>query len=197
MDDVMIRQMCAFERDAAFPDDLAIPIRMLVLDVDGVLTDGGLYYNEDGLAMKRFDVQDGLGIKLAQRAGIEVVIISGMASAALLKRAADLGVGECHDGCFHKLARLEQIIGSRGLSWENVAYVGDDVIDLPAMCAVGLPLAVHNAQPEVRVMARYVAPRGGGAGGVRWLIRHILLAQGRMGDLLADFAQEFVRQNEK
>lgn len=179
--------MCELDRDASFPDALAQDIKMIVLDVDGVLTDGGLYYDNNGLAMKRFDVQDGLGIKLAQRAGIEIVIISGMQSLALRKRASDLAIAECHDGCLHKLPKLEGIMEDRGVLWNNVAYVGDDVIDIPVMRRAGLPLAVKNAQPEVRAVARYTAPYRGGAGGVRWLVRHILLAQGRLGDILADF----------
>lgn len=179
--------MCELERDASFPDELAKPIKMLVLDLDGVLTDGGLYYDDNGLRLKRFDVQDGLGIKLAQRAGIEVVILSGMESPALMKRACDLGIDECHAGFFHKLPKLEEIMAARKFSWAEVAYVGDDVIDLPVLRKAGLALAVRNAQPEIRVAAHYVAPLDGGAGAVRWVIRHILLAQDRLASILADF----------
>lgn len=187
VDKELLRRMCELERDASFPDELARPVKMLVLDVDGVLTDGGLYYNDDGLAMKRFDVQDGLGIKLVQRAGIEVVILSGMESAALMKRACDLGIEECHAGYFHKLPKLEEIMAARGISWSEVAYIGDDVIDLPVLRKAGLALAVKNAQPEIRAAVHYVSPLSGGAGGVRWFIRHILLAQGRLSSILADF----------
>lgn len=179
--------MCELERDALFPAERARPVKMLVLDVDGVLTDGGLYYNDTGLTIKRFDVQDGIGIKLAQRGGIEIVIISGMPSPALMKRAGDLGIDECHAGLFHKLPKLEEIMAARGLGWHEIAYVGDDVIDVPIMRRCGLALAVQNAQPEAKAAAHYVAPRPGGSGGVRWCIRHILLAQGRMAELLADF----------
>ena len=187
MDNELLRRMCELERDASFPGELAKPVKMLVLDVDGVLTDGGLYYSDEGLALKRFDVQDGLGIKLAQRAGIEVVIISGMESPALMARAKDLGIAECHAGVFRKLPKLEGIMAARGVSWHEVAYVGDDVIDLPILRRAGLALAVKNAQPEIRAAVHYVAPCGGGAGGARWLIRHILLAQGRLSAILADF----------
>lgn len=187
MDKELLTRMCELERDGLFPADRARPIKMLVLDVDGVLTDGGLYYDDTGLAMKRFDVHDGLGIKLAQRGGIEVVIISGMVSPALMKRAEALGIDECHAGFFHKLPKLEEIMASRSLNWQEIAYVGDDIIDMPIMRRCGLALAVQNAQPELKAVAHYVAPRPGGAGGVRWCIRHILLAQGRMPELLADF----------
>lgn len=187
MAEELLRRLCALERDPAFPDGRAKAIRLLALDVDGVLTDGGLYYNDDGLAMKRFDVQDGLGVKLAQRAGIEVVILSGMESPALLKRAGDLGITECHAGFFRKLPKLEEILAARGMDWTELAYVGDDVIDLPALRRAGLALAVRNAQPEIRAVAHYVAPLDGGAGAVRWLIRHILLAQDRLAPLLAEF----------
>lgn len=186
-DKALLKKMCAADVDPAFPAELARPVKLLVLDVDGVLTDGGLYYESSGLSCKRFDVQDGLGIKLAQRAGLEVAIISGMESEALMRRAADLGVEECHAGTFYKLPKLEEIMRARGLGWHEVAYVGDDVIDLPVMLRAGLALSVKNAQPEARVAAHYVAPLGGGAGGVRWLIRHILLAQNRLEDILAAF----------
>lgn len=183
----IILQMCELERDQSFPNDLAKPVKMLVLDVDGVLTDGGLYYDDAGLAFKRFDVQDGLGIKLAQRAGIEVVIISGMESPALMARAKDLGISECHAGVFRKLPKLEEIMAARGLSWSELAYIGDDIIDLPVLRRAGLALAVKNAQPEIRAVAHYVSPFCGGSGGVRWFIRHILLAQGAMPAILTDF----------
>lgn len=183
----LIGRMCEFERDSSFPDERAKAIKMLVLDVDGVLTDGGLYYGDEGLAIKRFDVQDGLGIKLAQRAGIEVVIISGMESPALMFRAKDLAITECHAGIFRKLPKLEEIMAARGISWTELAYVGDDIIDLPILHRAGLALAVKNAQPEIRAAVHYVAPLCGGAGGVRWCIRHILLAQGHMSAILADF----------
>lgn len=187
MDKKLLEKICAEDRDPAFPSDLAKDVKLLVLDVDGVLTDGGLYYGDSGLYLKRFDVQDGLGIKLAQRVGLEVVIISGMESGALMRRAADLGIEECHAGAFHKLPKMEEIMRTRGLKWHEVAYVGDDVIDLPVMRLAGLALAVKNAQPEARVAAHYVAPLGGGAGGVRWIIRQILLAQDRLGDAISVF----------
>lgn len=187
MDKELLNRLCEFERDANFPDDLAKTVKLLVLDVDGVLTDGGLYYGDNGLSLKRFDVQDGLGIKLAQRAGIEIAIISGMESAALQHRARTLGIKECHAGFVEKLPKLEAIMNERGLSWSELAYLGDDIVDLSVMRMVGLSLAVHNAQPEVRAMANYVTPCSGGAGAVRWVIRHILLAQGRLPELLAEF----------
>ncbi|MDL2285117.1 HAD-IIIA family hydrolase [Desulfovibrio sp. OttesenSCG-928-F07] len=173
--------------DANFPTAIAKNIKMVVLDIDGVLTDGGLYYNDNGLAFKRFEVQDGMGIKMAQRSGIEIVIISGMKSAAVEARATDLGINECHTGCVFKLPKLEEIMQKNALEWKNVAYVGDDVIDLPIMCKAGLPLAVANAQPEVKAIAAYVTPINGGNGAVRQLLRHIMAAQGVLENRIADF----------
>lgn len=186
----LLQKMRGLDYDPGFPAERAQPIKMLVLDVDGVLTDGGLYYNDEGLALKRFDVQDGLGIKLAQRAGMEIVIISGMESEALRKRARDLGIEECHAGRIHKLPVMSKIMEARGLGWENLAYVGDDVIDLPILCRAGLALAVGNAQPEARAVAHYVAPKDGGHGAVRWLIRHILIAQNKLDGLVSEFISQ-------
>lgn len=181
-----LEAMASADTDPDFPSELARQIKMLVLDVDGVLTDGGLYYGDDGLSHKRFDVQDGMGIKLAQRAGIEVVIISGMRSMALEKRGEDLGIEECHGGRHLKLPLLQDIMDKKDLGWENVAFVGDDMIDLPILCKVGLPLAVANAQPEVKAIAAYTSPAAGGNGAVRQMVRQILIAQGVWPKILSD-----------
>ncbi len=185
--DELKNRLAAAGLDPSFPDDLAKSIKMVVLDVDGVLTDGGLYYGDNGLSFKRFDVQDGMGIKMAQRSGIEVVIISGMKSLAVEMRGADLGIAECHAGRVHKLPLLEEIMRKQGLDWHNVAYVGDDVIDLPIMCKTGLALAVQNAQPETKAVAHYVSPLCGGNGAVRQLLRQIMAAQGSLPARVADF----------
>ena len=173
--------------DLLFPAALALPVKMLVLDVDGVLTDGGLYYGDQGLAIKRFDVQDGLGIKLAQQVGLEFSLISGMESAALRQRARDLGISECYAGSLDKLPILQDIMRRKGLDWPAVACLGDDLPDLPLLRRAGLALAVQNAQPEVRRAAHYVSPLFGGRGAVRQILRQILLAQGRLEELLARF----------
>ncbi len=163
---------------------LAKPIRLLVLDVDGVMTDGGLYYDSTGLVIKRFAVLDGIGIKLAQSVGIQVAIISGMKSAAVEKRVELLGITEYHGGFDNKVTVLDTIRKRHNLEWHEIAYLGDDWVDLAPMLRVGLPAAVANAMPDVKDVARYVTVTPGGHGAVRELIDLLLLAQGRRDALL-------------
>jgi 3-deoxy-D-manno-octulosonate 8-phosphate phosphatase (KDO 8-P phosphatase) len=168
-----------------FPQQLAADIRMLVLDVDGVLTDGGLYYDLQNKVVKRFDVQDGLGIKIAQKAGIRVAVITGLESPVVEARVRDLGITDYYSGFLDKRACLEEIRERHQLRWEQMAYLGDDWVDLSVMDMVGLPLAVANAQPEVKDIAGYVTTAKGGQGAVREIIRHLLMAQGKYEAVLA------------
>ena len=168
-----------------FPIQAALDIRVLVLDVDGVLTDGGLYYDLQNQVMKRFDVQDGLGIKIAQAAGISVAVITGLVSKAVEIRVRELGISDYYAGYLDKRACLEEIREKHNLSWEQMAYLGDDWVDLSVMDMVGLPLAVANAQPEVKQIANYVTTAKGGQGAVREIIRHLLMAQGKYEAVLA------------
>lgn len=168
-----------------FPLQAAQHIRLLVLDVDGVLTDGGLYYDLRNQVMKRFDVQDGLGIKIAQKAGIRVAVITGLESAAVEARVRDLGITDYFAGFLDKRACLEELKARHELQWEEMAYLGDDWVDLSVMDMVGLPLAVANAQPEVKNIASYVTTAKGGQGAVREIIRHLLMAQGKYEAVLA------------
>ncbi|MDR0338682.1 MAG: HAD hydrolase family protein [Desulfovibrio sp.] len=168
-----------------FPIQAAVDIRLLVLDVDGVLTDGGLYYDLRNQVMKRFDVQDGLGIKIAQKAGIRVAVITGLDSDAVEARVRDLGIGDYFAGFLDKRACLEELKDRHSLQWEQMAYLGDDWVDLSVMDMVGLPLAVANAQPEVKKIAAYVTTARGGQGAVREIIRHLLMAQGKYEEVLA------------
>jgi len=142
-------------------------VKLLVLDVDGVLTDGSLYYSERGEEIKKFHVRDGQGIRLAQQAGIEVALLSGNASAAVQQRARGLGITHVFLGLDDKLATLEALCKHLGLSLAQVAYVGDDVNDLPALRAVGCPVTVADARPENRACAIYVTHLPGGQGAVR------------------------------
>jgi 3-deoxy-D-manno-octulosonate 8-phosphate phosphatase (KDO 8-P phosphatase) len=153
---------------------------MLLLDVDGVLTDGGLYYDSEGNISKRFNVQDGLGIKLAQAAGLEVGVITGLDSPAVERRVRELGIEEYFAGHLKKMAILEDIQERKGLTLEQIAYVGDDWVDAAPMRAVGLAMAVTNAQPEILELAHWVSRHKGGHGAVREAVRFILLAQGRL-----------------
>ena len=168
-----------------FPVQAAEDIRLLVLDVDGVLTDGGLYYDLQNQVMKRFDVQDGLGIKIAQHAGITVAVITGLVSKAVEARVKDLGVKDYFAGYQDKRSCLEEIRNRHKLEWKHIAYLGDDWVDLSVMSMVGLPLAVANAQPEVKNVASYVTMARGGQGAVREVIRHLLMAQGKYEAVLS------------
>lgn len=173
------------EFSQSFPWEKGEKVSLLVLDVDGVLTDGGLYYNADGLYLKRFDTQDGLGVKLAEECGIKTAIISGMDSEAVGQRAKVLGISECHTGIQQKLPKLQEIMQANALEWENVAYIGDDWLDLPLFKRAGLAIAPANAQPEVKLMADFVCPLAGGNGAVRYAVRHILQARGLLETALS------------
>lgn len=142
-------------------------IKLLALDVDGILTDGGLYYTESGEVCKKFNVKDGKGIKLLMQSGIEVAIISANDSAATLYRAQKLGIVNCFTGVENKLEVLKNLSHKLNLSLSQVAYMGDDLNDLPVLQAVGLPLTVVDAIPENRAVAAYVTKLPGGQGAVR------------------------------
>lgn len=165
-------------------ESLARRVKLLVLDVDGVMTDGGLYYDATGLALKRFDVHDGIGLRLAKSAGIEVAVLSGMDVPCVVKRLEILGITEYHGGSDNKRTLLDAMRRRLGLEWEEIAYLGDDWVDLAPMLAVGLPAAVANAQPEVREAARYVTRLSGGHGAVRELVDFLLTCQGKRDTLL-------------
>lgn len=142
-------------------------IRALALDVDGVLTDGGMYYGPGGEGMKRFNVKDGMGLRLVLEAGIAVALISGEESEILRRRAEKLKITDVFVGVEDKLKTLEAFLEARKIALEETAYVGDDVNDLPAMQKVGVPVAVADAVPEVRKAARWVTTRRGGEAAVR------------------------------
>ena len=163
-------------------------IKLLILDVDGVLTDGGLYYDKDGNVTKRFNVQDGLGIKFAQQAGIELAVITGLNHGAVEKRVTELGITEYYPGQKEKLPFYEKLLADKGLSDDEVAYIGDDWIDVPVMQRVGLPMAVKNAQPEIFGVSRWISSRKGGDGAVREAISFILDAQGKLSAIWKEWA---------
>ena len=165
------------------PDALAKTVKLLILDVDGVLTDGGLYYDSEGRIMKRFNVQDGLGIKLAQQAGLEVAVITGLSSQAVEKRVRELGVEEYFAGNHKKVPLVDDILRRKGLRYDEVAYLGDDWVDAGVMRRARLPMAVANAQPEIKGLAAWVCQERGGHGAVREAIAFILRAQGKLDDL--------------
>jgi 3-deoxy-D-manno-octulosonate 8-phosphate phosphatase (KDO 8-P phosphatase) len=158
----------------AVPPKLLKRIRALVLDVDGVLTDGGMYYGPNGEGLKRFHVKDGMGLRLVLEAGIAVALISGEASEILRRRAEKLKIADVFIGVEDKLRTLEGFLAARKIAIEDAAYVGDDVNDLGPMGKVGLPVAVADAVPQVRKAARWVTSRRGGDAAVREVCDAIL-----------------------
>jgi len=167
--------------------DKAKKIKLILLDVDGVLTDGGVIYGADGEELKIFDVKDGLGIKLAQATGLKVGIISGRASAALEKRASDLKLDIFFQGQRDKRAGYEMIKETMGVTDQEVAYVADDINDLPVFVQVGLKIAVNDAVAEIRKRADYVTKRRGGRGAVREVVELILEGQNKMETAVQNF----------
>jgi 3-deoxy-D-manno-octulosonate 8-phosphate phosphatase (KDO 8-P phosphatase) len=164
-------------------EELAKKIRLVILDVDGVLTDGGVYMGAlpggESLEMKRFDIQDGLGIRLLQWAGIEVAVVSGRVSEATAIRARELDIVECHqDGGAQKVRAIKGILERQGLEWDQVAMLGDDLPDLAVMRRVGVPAAVANATDEVRRVAVWQGKKKGGQGAVREFCEAILKGRG-------------------
>ena len=173
--------------DAKLAIARARDVELLVLDVDGVVTDGGIYVDARGEVTKRFHVHDGLGIKAAQAAGLAVAVISGLDSPAVAARMRDLGIEEYHPGFKNKVETLRDILRRKGLTPKQVAYLGDDWVDAGPLRLVGLPMAVCDAQPEILELACWVSSRPGGQGAVREAIRFLLTASGRLADAYARF----------
>ena len=160
-------------------------IRLVLMDVDGVMTDGTILFLGDGTEVKGFHAQDGVGIRLAQRCGIEIGVVTGRRSKAVEQRCAELDISELHQGSWQKLPIFEEILARRGLSAEDVCYIGDDLVDLPLLRRAGLAATVADAHPEVRAVAHAVAELPGGRGAVREILEAILKAQGRWDELMA------------
>jgi 3-deoxy-D-manno-octulosonate 8-phosphate phosphatase (KDO 8-P phosphatase) len=151
-------------------------VRALVTDVDGVLTDGGLYYAESGEELKRFDVRDGQGLVLLREAGLVTAIVTAKQSALVARRARDLGITEVHQRVTDKAAVVADLAQRHRLTVAQVCYVGDDVNDLPAMQAAGVAVAVADAVPLVRRRAHYVTRAPGGHGAIREICDLLLSA---------------------
>lgn len=152
-------------------------IKLLLLDVDGVLTDGGLIYHDDGVESKLFDVKDGHGIKLIQRAGVEVGFLTGRYSKAVLNRAHDLGIELVQQGVRNKEEIYKEILQQRKLMDKEVAYMGDDLVDIPVLRRVGLAVAVPDACHDVFAFVHYTTRNPGGKGACREICELILKAQ--------------------
>ncbi len=159
-------------------------IQILVLDVDGVLTNGTVVINGDGSESKAFNVLDGHGIRMWQRAGLKVAFLSGRMSEPTRHRAEQLQIDHCLQDCLDKLPALEKLLQQLGLAAQQAAYIGDDLMDLPAIRHVGFGAAVANAIDEVKQSADYVTKRPGGSGAVREVIEYILKKTGRWPELM-------------
>lgn len=167
--------------------DRAARIRLLLFDVDGVLTDGLVMMHADGTESKGFHIRDGAALVWAQRAGVPVGLLSSRASGATTQRAAQLAIRLVVQGVPDKLAAYEQILRDSNLADDAVAYMGDDLVDLPVLARVGLAAAPADAAPEVRAAVHWVSACTGGRGAVREFIEMVLRAQHRWDDVVRQF----------
>ncbi len=165
----------------------AAGVVLMGFDVDGVLTDGTLYFTAQGDEIKAFSSLDGHGLKMLRHAGVELAIISGRSSRALQRRAENLGIGELHMGVEDKRGLLTQLAHARGIQLAQTGYMGDDVVDLPILRACGFSATVADAHAEVISRVDYVATRGGGRGAVREVCDLILRAQGKWDAAMAEY----------
>ena len=168
----------------------ATRIKLLLFDVDGVLTDGAVIINSDGSESKRFGIRDGIAMVWAQRSGLKVGLLSARTSATTPHRAAQLGITLIHQGVSSKAAAYEQILASEHLTDEEVAYMGDDVVDLAVLARVGLSAAPGDSVPEVLSRVHWVASAPGGNGAARELIETVLRAQGRWDGIVSKYLHE-------
>ena len=172
--------------------DRCLAIDLLILDVDGVMTDGGITYGNAGEEIKTFHVRDGAAIRLWQRAGKQAGVITGRDSPAVARRARELGLEPVRQGVARKLDVFREILTSLGKRPENVCCIGDDLPDLPLLRNCGLAAAVADACLEMRTAAHFVTRAAGGAGAVRELVEIILQAQGRWHELVEGYERELL-----
>ncbi|MGE5757346.1 MAG: KdsC family phosphatase [Sideroxydans sp.] len=163
------------------------PLRLIAFDVDGVLTDGGLYLSDSGEEFKRFNTLDGHGLKMLKASGVELAIITGRTSKCVELRARNLGITRLYQGVEDKLAVMQSLLAELKVAPEAAAFMGDDVVDLPVMRRVGLALSVPGAPQIVRDHAHYVSQRDAGHGAVREVCELILGAQGTLDAQLAPY----------
>ncbi len=165
----------------------AARIRLVIFDVDGVLTDGSLFLGDDGQEYKAFHSRDGLGMTLLQDTGVQLAVITGRTSQVVRSRMESLGISNVYQGYQDKLPPYEELKARLSLTNEMVAYVGDDLVDLPVMRRVGLAIAVSDAHPRVRQHAHWHTRAGGGRGAAREVCELILDAQGNLERVMAQF----------
>jgi 3-deoxy-D-manno-octulosonate 8-phosphate phosphatase (KDO 8-P phosphatase) len=164
-------------------------VKLLLLDVDGVMTDGGIIYNDHGEETKKFNCRDGLGLRLLMDAGIEVGIVTGRKSGVLMHRCENLGISLIFDGVIEKGRVLEPILQQTRIDSEEIAFMGDDLIDLPLMKKVGLAVTVADAHETVLEYAHLITCAKGGAGAVREVCEAILKAKGLWANIIGRFLQ--------
>lgn len=164
-------------------------VKLLLFDVDGVMTDGGIVYGSAEMEIKRFDVQDGFGITMGKAAGLRIGLLTGRTSEMVVRRAKELGIDIVRQGHFDKLVAYEEICATQGLTDGDVAYMGDDILDLPVLERVGLSLAPANARPEVQARVHHVTDARGGHGAVREAVEYVLRGQERLDEIVAQFAR--------
>lgn len=165
------------------------PLRLIAFDVDGILTDGGLYLSDSGEEFKRFNSLDGHGLKMLKASGIELAIITGRTSRCVELRAQNLGITRLYQGVENKLATMQSLLAELALAPEAAAFMGDDVVDLPVMRRVGLALTVPAAPQLVRDHAHYVTQRESGYGAVREACELIMSVQGTLSAQLAPYLE--------
>ena len=165
----------------------AAAVRLIVFDVDGVLTDGGLFIGDDGQEYKAFHSKDGHGMVMLQQSGVEIAIITGRTSEVVRIRMASLGIERVYQGKREKLPAYEEIKQITGFDDEQIAYVGDDVVDLPVMTRAGFAVAVQDAHPLAKQHAHWVTPSGGGRGAAREVCELIMDAQGTLQSALRPY----------
>ena len=162
-------------------------IKLLLLDVDGVLTDGSIVYGNSGTELKAFNIKDGFGIRLLREAGVEVGIITARRSEAVERRAQDMKLAHLYQGVGNKIEAFAEILAAQKLIPQQVAYMGDDWLDLPLLSRVGLAVTVADGVAEVKAVAHYVTRQDGGRGAVRELCELIIEAKGQREELLARY----------
>lgn len=167
------------------------PIALILMDVDGVLTDGDIVLGSGNQEFKKFDVQDGMGVTLARMAGLKVGLITGRQSEVVARRAEELRMDICYQGAPDKLGPYQEILGKYGLSDKQVCYIGDDLLEMVILNRSGFSVAVANARPEVKAICDYVTSSHGGRGAVRETVELILKGQGKWNTVLGQINTHF------
>ena len=168
----------------------AAQIKLVIFDVDGVLTDGSLFVGDDGQEYKAFHSRDGFGMKLLKNSGVDIGIITARTSEVVKHRMENLGIEHVYQGQLEKLPAFEKLVAKLGLSLEQTAYVGDDVVDLPVLRRAGLAIAVQDAHPLAKQHAHWQTPHGGGRGAARDVCELIMEAQNTLDAQLTKYLHE-------